>query len=221
MSELSGVEAVGRPVDPELGAACLTVWDAQAEQRRWPLPTDIGDLVTIGRASTAVVCLAGDAQVSRLHAVLERVGGVWTIVDDGLSRNGTWLNGRRLTHRIRLRDRDRIKVGETTLTFCALPQTASLQTLVGGALPPLPRLTDRQRAVLIALCRPRRQAVGSASPATNQQIAVELFLSVDAVKTHLRVLFHKFGIDALPQNQKRTRLVELAEQLGLADQPEA
>jgi hypothetical protein len=34
------------------------------------------------------------------------------------------------------------------------------------------------------------------------------------------VLFHKFGIDALPQNQKRTRLVQLAEQLGLADQTE-
>jgi hypothetical protein len=37
----------------------------------------------------------------------------------------------------------------------------------------------------------------------NQQIAEELFLSLDAVKSHLRSLFHKFGIDQLPQNQKR------------------
>ena len=34
--------------------------------------------------------------------------------------------------------------------------------------------------------------------------------AVDAVKTHLRVLFAKFGIEQLPQNQKRMRLVERA-----------
>ena len=64
--------------------------------------------------------------------------------------------------------------------------------------------------------------MASAHPtaASNQQIAQELFLSVHAVKTHLRVLFHKFGIDSLPQNQKRARLVELALQLGLVDEIE-
>jgi DNA-binding NarL/FixJ family response regulator len=35
------------------------------------------------------------------------------------------------------------------------------------------------------------------------------------VKTHLRMLYHKLGIDHLPQNQKRTRLVEMALQHGL------
>jgi hypothetical protein len=38
---------------------------------------------------------------------------------------------------------------------------------------------------------------------------------VDAVKTHLRVLFAKFGIEQLPQNQKRIRLVERAFYAGL------
>ena len=38
-------------------------------------------------------------------------------------------------------------------------------------------------------------------PATNQQIADELFLSLDAVKMHLRALFHKVGIDDLPQTR--------------------
>jgi len=37
------------------------------------------------------------------------------------------------------------------------------------------------------------------------------------VKTHLRVLFAKFGIDGLPQNAKRVRLVELALRAGLLD----
>ena len=66
-----------------------------------------------------------------------------------------------------------------------------------------------------ALCRPYKDGTAFASPATNQQIAEELFLSVDAVKTHLRVLFAKFGIEQLPQNQKRIRLVERAFYSGL------
>ncbi len=71
-------------------------------------------------------------------------------------------------------------------------------------------LSDAQRRVLIALCRPFKESTGYVTPATNQAIADELVLSVDAIKTHLRVLFAKFGIEALPQNQKRIRLVELA-----------
>jgi hypothetical protein len=38
---------------------------------------------------------------------------------------------------------------------------------------------------------------------------------VDAVKTHLRTLFAKFGIEALPQNQKRVELVRRALASGL------
>jgi pSer/pThr/pTyr-binding forkhead associated (FHA) protein len=171
--------------------------------------------VTIGRASSADVCLGEDRQVSRVHAVLERVAGLWTIVDDGLSRNGTFLNGRRLAHRARLRDRDKIRIGETVLIFCAPPQTVSPQTVAGGVLPAVTRLTEAQRSILVALCRPYQDARPYASPASNQQIANELFLSLDAVKTHLRVLFHKFGIQNLPQNQKRARLAEMALELGL------
>jgi DNA-binding CsgD family transcriptional regulator len=76
-------------------------------------------------------------------------------------------------------------------------------------------LSDSQRRVLVALCRPFKESSGYVTPATNQQIADELFLSVDAIKTHLRALFAKFGIEALPQNQKRARLVELALKSGV------
>jgi pSer/pThr/pTyr-binding forkhead associated (FHA) protein len=216
MSKLAWGEVAGVP---EQADAYLARRIVQAEDRRWTLPPDHG-AVTIGRASSADVSLTGDAQVSRVHAVLERVGGVWTIVDDGLSRNGTFLNGRRLTHRVRLRDRDKIMVGQTVLTFCAPPQTAGPLTVAGGILPAVTRLTDSQRSVLVALCRPYEDARPYASPASNQQIADELFLSLDAVKTHLRLLFHKFGIEDLPQNQKRARLAELALELGLAVETE-
>ena len=54
-----------------------------------------------------------DSEVSRLHAQLEPVGRDWIVVDDGLSRNGTFVNGERVNGRRRLRDGDRLVFGET------------------------------------------------------------------------------------------------------------
>ena len=48
-----------------------------------------------------------------------------------------------------------------------------------------------------------------------QQIASELYLSVDAVKAHLRTLFGYFGVEHLPQNQKRSYLAMRALQDGV------
>ena len=212
MSKLAWSDMVGAA--PEHGDAYLARRNLRGQEQRWPLPPE-GGAVTIGRASSADVCLSEDGQVSRVHTVLERVAGLWTIVDDGLSRNGTFLNGRRLRHRARLRDRDKIKIGGTVLTFCAPAQTAMQQTVVADMLPAVTRLTDAQRSVLVALCRPYGEPDPYPSPASNQRIADELYLSLDGVKTHLRVLFHKFGIEDLPQNQKRARLAEIALELGL------
>ena len=75
-------------------------------------------------------------------------------------------------------------------------------------------LPPTQRQVLVALARPYKHDE-FATPATNQEIASELFLSVDAVKSHLRTLFARFGIEHLPQNQKRSRLVAEALQSGV------
>jgi DNA-binding NarL/FixJ family response regulator len=70
------------------------------------------------------------------------------------------------------------------------------------------QLTETQRRVLIALARPIVEET-SATPATNPQIAAEVFLSVDAVKAHLRTLFERFDLTELPQNEKRSRLVSI------------
>lgn len=190
----------------------LSRWDANAEQRCWPLQAAV---MTVGRAVFADVVIEGDLLVSRLHAKLERVGGVWTMVDDGLSRNGTFVNGQRMTGRVRLHDRDQIRVGASVLAYCAPAEPDGRHTLVGEPLPTTARLTAAQRAVLVALCRPYREDRQYATPPTNQQIADDLRLSLDAVKTHLRILFHKFGVEHLPQNQKRARLAEMALQFGL------
>jgi hypothetical protein len=58
--------------------------------------------VTIGRRSSNDVVLAADGEVSRTHARLELIGEDWTIADDGLSRNGTHINGARISQRKRL-----------------------------------------------------------------------------------------------------------------------
>lgn len=207
------VEASRTPVTRSQEAEpYLSRWGPDAEQRCWVLRAGA---MTIGRGLTADVIVEGDARVSRLHAILERVGDTWMIIDDGLSRNGTFVNGRRLAGRVPLRDRDEIRVGSTVLTFCAPSEPDGPHTLVGEPLPTAARLSAAQRAVLIALCRPYRDDWHYATPSTNQHIADELCLSLDAVKTHLRILFHKFGIEHLPQNQKRVRLVEMALQFGL------
>ena len=49
-----------------------------------------------------------------------------------------------------------------------------------------------------------------ASPASNQQISEELYLSLDAVKANLRAMYQLFGVARLPQNQKRAQLAERA-----------
>lgn len=196
-----------------MAPAYLHLHAPDTEERRWPLADHL--LVTIGRDPAVDVCVDWDPQVSRVHAVLEQIAGRWTVVDDGLSRNGTYVDGTRIFGHRTLRDRDTIRVGNTTLVYRSPAAATGAGTLVGDALVSRSRLTDTQLAVLVALCRPYRHFRPYAAPATNQQIAEEVFLSVDAVKTHLRVLFHKFGIDDLPQNQKRARLVEMALQLGI------
>ncbi|MEA2314576.1 MAG: hypothetical protein QOI03_1268, partial [Solirubrobacteraceae bacterium] len=150
-----------------------------------------------------------------LHAVLERLGEHWAITDDGLSRNGTWLNGDPVRGRRRLRDGDRIRCGQCILMFRNPADVAAATAVaVDDARPAPPQVSPAQRRVLIALCRPLRDGGAFAAPATNQEIAAELFLSVDAVKTHLRALFDRFELGDLPQNRKRLRLAELAFERG-------
>ena len=75
-------------------------------------------------------------------------------------------------------------------------------------------LSPSELCILIALCRPL-QPGDRASPATNREIADELFLSIPAVKRRLSVLFDRFGLQNLSHNEKRARLADLALRTGL------
>jgi len=158
--------------------------------------------------------LPGDDEVSRLHAELERLGDEWAVSDDGLSRNGTYVNGARISRKRRLRDGDTIRVGHVLIEYRCPGQGSTALTSAAAFNDVVETLTDTQRRILLALCRPYGQGDQFATPATNQQIASEVFLSVDAVKMHLRALFRRFEVGELPQNQKRARLVECAFEWG-------
>lgn len=176
--------------------------------------------LVIGRDPDVDVAVTWDERVSRAHARLERVGTTWTVIDDGLSRNGTFVNGVRIVGRLRLTDGDIVKVGQTSIAFRDPALVKQGVTAPDEDGPDGILLTPMQRKVLISLCRPFRGHSNFARPATNQEIAQELFLSVDAVKTHLRSLVEKLRVGDLPQNQKRLRVVEHAFQWGLVREQE-
>src|SRR3954466_16290337 len=69
--------------------------------------------VTIGRRAGNDVALGWDAQVSRGHAELTRMGDGCVLCDEGMSHNGTFVNGERVRGRRRLHGGDAIPVGDT------------------------------------------------------------------------------------------------------------
>jgi FHA domain len=162
--------------------------------------------VTIGRRENSDIPLTWDSEVSRAHALLEPIGEEWTLVDDGLSTNGSFVNGSRVYGRQRLYDKEALTFGNTRVIYRTPSGRESSSTARAPGSPGAVPLTEMQRKVLIALCRPIVES-NSTTPATNPQIAQEVFLSVDAVKAHLRILFERFGLSDLPQNEKRSRLV--------------
>lgn len=206
-SELKELLAVERT-----GEAFLAFRDGEQVLRFFTFGGGERTIATVGRRAEADLPLRWDGEVSGLHLELHRVGGEVTIVDDGLSTNGSYVNGERISGRQRLRDGDQIRVGRTMLEYRAAQATLVDET-VAASEQALVRLTDMQRQVLIALCRPYRDGA-YATPATNREIAGELFLSVDAVKLHLRAMFGKFGLGELAQNQKRAALAEQALRSG-------
>ena len=171
--------------------------------------------VAIGRQlpNERDISIDWDAEVSRRHATLEAVGSDWTVVDDG-SRNGTLVNGERVQGRRRLHDGDTLFVGQTPIAFRS-PARFGGDTTRPGQHPRIPvEVGDAERRLLVALCRPLKEP-GRTLPASNTAIAEELSLSVTAVKKRLSVLFVRFGLDRLPQSEKRTRLAVAALQSGL------
>lgn len=169
--------------------------------------------VTLGRDPSNQICLDDDA-VSGMHAVLEQYSSGWALRDLG-SRNGTFINGERVTGERPLHNHDQINIGSTRLMFRdpdSRPRNAGV-TRVLDALPRLD-LTRRERDVLIALCRPLSSSDPFKQPASIRAIAKELVVTDAAVKQHLLHLYEKFGLDRDSEN-RRILLANQAIQRGV------
>ena len=156
-----------------------------------------GQLVTVGRLSSSVISLHQDATVSRVHAVLENFGCAWSIRDLG-TRNGTYVNGEKITAERILRSGDELRLGNSRLIFWQATQannaTADDITESDERVQLRPRLTPRELDVLVALCRPLVSGDHFAQPASIQRMATELFVTEAAIKQHLQNLYEKFGV---------------------------
>jgi hypothetical protein len=109
---------------------------------------------TFGRSPVNQVHLPENL-VSRHHAKLEIINQRYCYFVDLNSRNGSTINGKRVTRPVLLKHGDRIQLGKTTLIF-----QHSLVTAVGQAVPP-----PSQQGLMLQAC------------ATQGKIWQEVFLS--------------------------------------------
>ncbi len=207
-------------IEAERGGRPFLVYRDGGGTQRILVAEEGGTALWVGRGDSADLRLDWDAEVSALHAQIEVVRGECTLLDDGLSRNGSFVGEQRVDGRRRLRDGDALRFGRTTVLFRRPGEAAPEATVIAGEVPAAATISPGQRRVLLALCRPYKDEAQFTTPATNQAIATELHLSVDAVKTHMRALFEKLGVGDLPQNQKRAALAERALQSGVINRRE-
>jgi hypothetical protein len=197
-----------------LGLPFLVYRDGDGRQRIHPLERGRRS-VTIGRRDEADVSLPWDPECSRLHAELELRAGEWTISDDGLSQNGTWVNELRLVGRRRLADGDDVRVGRTHLIFANPVSIGIGPTLVPGELSATPRFSDQQQRVLRGLCRPLIGDGDGLAPATDEEISRWAGIPARTVTTELDHLTRALGLDDGPPELRRRELALLALRSGL------
>ncbi|MEU8056635.1 FHA domain-containing protein [Microbispora bryophytorum] len=168
------------------------------------------DVTTIGRGRGVDIRLT-DPSVSRLHAEFVRRGPYLYVVDLGLSRNGTRVNGRPIARRV-LDDGDVVSFGAARARVGGIPRE-DLAPEVELRRAAAPELTRREVDVLTSLCRPALSDEAFVAPATAREIADDLVVTEAAVKQHLLRLYQKFRI---PEGtNRRTRLANEVVALGL------
>lgn len=174
-----------------------------------------GQRVTLGKASSNAIALEHDDTISRLHAVFENLGAAWSIRDMG-SRNGTYLNGEKITAERVLHSGDEVRVGKSRLIFWMVHDSAEgrrdEQTVAAQPVEAPPRLTPRELDVLVVLCRPLVSDDPFPQSASVRAMAGELFVTEAAVKQHLQNLYDKFAIPT--EGDRRVRLANEALRRG-------
>ncbi|HEY2475264.1 MAG TPA: FHA domain-containing protein [Candidatus Cybelea sp.] len=102
----------------EIGSLSPMQLELEIIERRARRPAHGRAPFYVGRAKDAAVSLS-DPEVSRRHARFSSHDGV-VYVEDCRSRNGTFLNGRRISDAIEVRQGDEIDVGTTRLVVTSV-----------------------------------------------------------------------------------------------------
>ena len=207
-------ELEARGAAQRIGAPFLVYRDDAGRQRIFSL-AQYTSVVTLGRREEADISVPWDPEMSRLHAELENRAGEWTVTDDGLSQNGTWVNGLRLAGRRRLADGDLLQVGRTVFEFCDPAPSGAGPTLVPGELSATPRFSEQQQRVLQALCRPLFSDGEGVNPATDEEIAEATGIPLEAVVLELDHLGRALGLEEMRQQDQRAEVALLAVRSGL------
>lgn len=163
--------------------------------------TATADPVRIGRDADCDVLLL-DPTVSRVHAVLSACGAAWQLKDAG-SRNGTFVNGRRLTGSQLIAPADRIMIGNFVLVLRigdGVVETLAAEEATAVRVRVETGLSVRELEVLRLVC----------AGDTDQQIAQALFISVKTVHSHLDRMRDKTGC------RRRAELIRYAMDHGVA-----
>ena len=175
--------------------------------------------LTIGRGEGCDLHFYWDHEVSRLHAQLERIGVDWVLVDDGLSRNGTYVNGERLTGTApiagRRRHPDRFHHDFLSRQSHCRHHPTPRSRRMSSPFIRCRRLNDRSSPHCAVRTFPAR--LTRRRPRINR-LRTRYFSASTASRIICAHLFGKFGVEDLPQNQKRARLVELAFRSGLVSE---
>jgi pSer/pThr/pTyr-binding forkhead associated (FHA) protein len=100
------------------GEPYLLYLDQAGRPRIFCLP-DSWERATIGRSLSADLVVSWDESVSTIHAELQRLADHWVLIDDGLSRNGSFVNGEQVSGRRRLDQGDVLRLGHTSFVFHA------------------------------------------------------------------------------------------------------
>jgi FHA domain-containing protein len=207
-------ELEARRAAERIGAPFLVFRDDAGRQHIFSLAQRT-ESITLGRREEADISIPWDPEMSRLHAELELRAGEWTVSDDGLSQNGTWVNGLRLSGRRRLADGDLLRVGRTIFAYCAPSVSPVGPTLVPGELSATPRFSEQQQRVLRALCKPLFTDGEGINPSTDEEVAEVTGIPLEAVVSELDHLGRAMGLEDMPHGDQRAEIALLAMRSGL------